>query len=268
MSTLGCERPLLASVSINVRPAKPAGPSPVSCLAPPCRFYERQQKSAGHHFKWLGLTAQAATSRRSDVAPLALQGGGLPAPPPPPPRSLKGVARKVRTLQHLLGGVQESKAAAWAKQHAEQVEAGAAEELRARRAAVAAAEEARAAAAAAVARRLVHQPAKGKAAGNAFAAIVQLAAQARQAEQQAAEGAAGRSGACAPSQPVAGGQRRKPKLPPLSLQKLTQRWAKAAAASSAAAGEASARQKQQAAEAERLQEQWAAVQGRLPVEKE
>lgn len=189
--------------------------------------------------------------------------GPAAAAPLPPHRSLKGAARKVRTLQHLLGGVQESKATAWAKQHAAEVEAGAAEELRARHAAATAAEEARAAAAAAMARRQVVQPGKGRAAGNAFAAVVQLAAQARQAAQAAEGGSAG--GECPASPPVAGRQHRKPKLPPLSLQKLGQRWAKAAA-SSAAAGEQSARARRQAAEAERLHEQWVGVQGRLPAE--
>ena len=149
--------------------------------------------------------------------------------------------------------------AVWAQQHAQQMEDEAAQRLRQQQAEAAAADKARRAAAAVVARRA----ALGAKAGEGFAAVVQLAKQARQDQQQEA-GAAGRAGTAAADFCSPGTAQRGRMLPALQLQKLTEHWHRTAAAAAVAAGEQTARQRQEAAARERVRQQWAAVKGRLP----
>lgn len=148
-------------------------------------------------------------------------------------------------------------AAVWARERAQRSEAEAAQRLQQQKQDAAAAERARAAAAAAAARRAQ----AGPHAGNAFAAVVQLARQAQERQAGPGSGAAVHSGSPARAKP-------KPAtaLPALQLQKLTERWHRAAVASVAAAGEQTARQRREAASRQQLRHQWAADAGRLPGE--
>lgn len=141
-------------------------------------------------------------------------------------------------------------AAAWAQEHAHHLSSLTAEQVQAQQAAAAAAqqaeEEAAAAAAAeaeAEAERMAQQE-RQKQAGAAFAAVVQQAS-------------------AASRRPKHG-----PVLPPLPLQKLVQRWQRAANTSVAAAGEWTARQRQEAAARAQLRQQWEAVRDRLPTERQ
>lgn len=149
-------------------------------------------------------------------------------------------------------------ATVWAQQHAQQMEAEAAQRLKQQQADAAAAEKARLAAVAAAARRAQ----LGAKAGDGFSALVQLAKQAHAAVPQA--GAVGSEGAGAPKRGSPSTAKQGNKLPALQLQKLTEHWHRTAAAAAAAAGEQTARQRHEAAARDQLRQQWAAVKGRLP----
>ncbi|PRW39165.1 WD and tetratricopeptide repeats 1-like [Chlorella sorokiniana] len=221
-------------------------------------FYEREQRRQGSHFKWSGLTQEQASGRGSGGAPMQL--APEPAQAPAPHKTLKGLVRRNLMLKHVGDMAQQSKATVWAQQHAQQMEAEAAQRLKQQQADAAAADKARKAAVAAAARRAQ----LGAKAGEGFAAVVQLAKQAKAQQQDAATpGGKGTSaGAINGSSP--GAAKPGKALPALKLQKLTEHWQRTAAAAAAAAGEQTARQRQEAAAREELRQHWAAVKGRLP----